>query len=293
MCVSLSGWVGRVEDQPPGLVPAAAAVGVALGPLLSPDARVLVVAEGDASHPDARPDACEIVMVYAGNADDVLCDSAWSLPADTPIVRALAADHIAFVVQVGDLNDCRPVQRRVRAAAASGDLGDVRSWRVGVDQPGGTVRWGRLDGGPPVDAPDGVLAAPPACPGTLDGPQPEVIGAAVDREATRTALYSNGSARFTATSAGTLRLQLCGSPAGGQMPQPTVAIEPGPAATSGIRTLRPPVTGQPAWTDLGPVEAGDHVLVTYTDDLVSPDGADRNLFVTGLQIVPVDGSLPR
>jgi hypothetical protein len=38
--------------------------------------------------------------------------------------------------------------------------------------------------------------------------------------------------------------------------------------------------------EVGPVRAGDPVVIVYSDDMVDAGGRDRNLFVAGIEVVP-------
>ncbi len=105
-----------------------------------------------------------------------------------------------------------------------------------------------------------------------------VEGAAVRQESKRLAFYSNGSAEYVVPVDGDAELTVSGDEAG-DGPAHVTITGLGEARVIAVRA-------RPAHLPLGPVHAGDVLRLAYADDLVAPDGRDRNVFVWGVWVVP-------
>jgi hypothetical protein len=242
-----------------GTAPLAALVGESVRDRLAPDHRLLVLSEGLRAWPDAMSDECLAVKAYARQGVDVVCDS-------DPDAGSLVG--VSIIVRISAFASWRPLHE-----AADAGLG--ADW-VEANISGQLTVWTRGDEAPLA----GLPPVPPdrACRSGLPARlRPEGLlldGALVKREPGRIALYGNGTISWTADRTGTLRLWTCGTPAEGRLPRLTVG-EVALTATAGVQAQ-----------EVGPVRAGDPVVIVYSDDMVDAGGRDRNLFVAGIEVVP-------
>lgn len=283
----MSGWQGRTVAQLEPFVEAAASAGERLRGVVGPEARALVLSEGLRRWPDARPDACEVFVVYARTAlSNVRCDSQLAPGGadgdeDVDGLRAwLDGNRVAYIVRVGDFDDWRPAQGSMTELLATASTGVAPVWTRTVDTARRLAIWTRAGSAPEQGSPSIVdnTGACAATPGSSLPTDATRVGTAVQAEPGRIAFYTNGSLAFRASRSGTLRIAVCGTAAAGQLPSVRVQF------AGQVTSFR--AAPQPAWVTLGPVREGDPVEVRYEDDLVAADGSDRNLFVMGVQVGP-------
>lgn len=247
-----------------------AAVAVSAGTLLHEAGvkrGVLVLAPGFPQWPDAPTGDCEAIRGYTRG--EVRCDHEPDAALDA---------SVDTVVQITRFEPWRPLQRTARA-----ELADLERWKPVVLAP--FALWRRV-GAPdlPLDRLPGLfsrLGVHPRCEGPSEAALPAdlvVDGKAVVREPARLAFYTNGAARFVASKAGQLWVYACGDRAGGRGPR--FRVEAG-----GI-PLQVEVEDRYEGIDIGSVSAGAEIWLRYEDDVVDTAGADRNLFVAVVGVVP-------
>ena len=243
LAACLPGWSGRVKADVGGEVVAAARAGTRVAPVVRDGGRVLILSEGLTRWPTARPDACELVIVYArAGSADVVCDSevadvGWGEEPGSgdAFRRWLAISGVSAVARVGDFEDWRPIQRAATGflsprtgspRSASTDPGSGHSGWGAVLETSGLTVWaalGRareelpgLEGGGPVRAaaqPDADAVAPTASHVAVDcaggGSLPadiQLTGAAVQREPAAIP-GAKGAARVAFYTNGTMRFR--------------------------------------------------------------------------------------
>jgi len=101
-------------------------------------------------------------------------------------------------------------------------------------------------------------------------------GGAVQLEGATVAFYTNGRLRLRAPASGALVVDATGSVADGRPPWFTVEV-----AGRSTRLEASPAGGS---SEVGPVSAGDTILIVYEDDQVDALGNDRNLWVRGVRV---------
>lgn len=258
-------WARIPATYVTGTEPLANAAGTALRGTLSPDTRAIVLSSGHPSNPTAPPDEC--LAVRAGARDtrgDILCDSDSTLPR-------LDDASLSVLVRVGLYTAWRPAELQLHSSVGAGWTevalrDDLRIW---ARSPAAAER---------IASSLSTVAQP--CSSALEAPfRPanlELQGPLTLREHSRIALYANGGVAWVAPAAGHLRVWLCGTPAGGRFPRVQVQTP------SGVQTFE--TTSTVRAQDVGAVEAGEAVQITFQDDLVDDQGLDRNVFIAGWQV---------
>lgn len=109
--------------------------------------------------------------------------------------------------------------------------------------------------------------------------QTSLTGPAVQKEGARIAFYTNGTAEVRIPASGTVSVEAWGTEADGRGPRFTVQ-------PPGMSVVEVEATLSPSMFPLGPFEAGQTLRLVYEDDTQDASGADRNLFVERLIVVP-------